>query len=130
MQVEFTSLEAGMIKFNLTKNNVKTFVNKLYDLDFTKLWTVTIHPKKYNRSLSQNDYYWKLLRSASDYFGYTEEELHALFKTMYLQETKMVLNREVTDQRSTSSLNTEEFNEYIKKIKVFCCDFGFQFEEE
>lgn len=119
-----------MIKFNLTKNNLKTFVGKLYELDFSKLWTVTIHPKKYNRSLSQNDYYWKLLRSASDYFGYTEEELHALFKTMYLQETKMVLNREVTDQRSTSSLNTEEFNEYIKKIKVFCCDFGFQFEEE
>ena len=56
-----------MIKFNLTKTNLPFLINKLKELNFNKIWKVTISESKPLRSLSQNDRYWIILKELGEY---------------------------------------------------------------
>lgn len=122
--------DGKMIKFNLTKTNLPFLINKLKELNFNKIWKVTISESKPLRSLSQNDRYWIILKELGEYLGYSDIELHELLKWKYLSSQKEIAGQLVTVIKSTSSLTTEEFMEYNNKIERFASDYGFKFKND
>lgn len=122
--------DGKMIKFNLTKTNLPFLINKLKELNFNKIWKVTISESKPLRSLSQNDRYWIILKELGEYLGYSDIELHELLKWKYLSSQKKIAGQLVTVIKSTSSLTTEEFMEYNNNIERFASDYGFKFKND
>jgi len=116
-----------MIKFNLTQTNLPLLISKLKELNFKKIWKVTISESKSLRSLSQNDRYWIMLKELGDYLGYSDIELHDLLKWKYLSTQKEIAGQLITVIKSTSSLTTDEFSEYNANIERFANEFGFKF---
>jgi hypothetical protein len=84
---------------------------------------ITVEEKTNPRSLSQNAYYWALLRIISSDTGINEDEIHSALKMKFLRcnYTRDMFKLETV--RSTTSLSTLEFSEYIDKIKQFSQDF-------
>ena len=88
-------------------------------------------PYKKDRSNQQNKSYWKLcVEPLSNYLeGYTKEEVHDLLKFKFLSEVRYVKNRsgmmeEVKVTKSTVSLSTVEFNEYMENIRIWASQLG------
>ena len=90
------------IKFNLTKTNLPLLIGKLKELNFNKIWKITISENKPLRSLSQNDRYWLMLKELGSYLGYTDIELHDLLKYKFLAEQKEIAGQPVVVIKSTS----------------------------
>lgn len=87
------------------------------------------------RSDRQNRYYWPcFVQPFGDYLRgqgkphFTDEMAHAVLKEMFLKVTEVDENtgREFTYTRSTTELNTEEFNHYLDEVAKFLAeDCGF-----
>jgi len=88
------------------------------------MWKVEIKEGKHSRSVDQNKYLWHLYRILGDYLGYEPEEIHELLTYRYLREEKEIKNETVIVITRTSTLNTEEFNEYIRQVKFFAYEYG------
>lgn len=72
------------------------------------------------RSTNQNSLYWAWLGILSQETGYTSDELHELFKRMYLPPVTLEIGTYTVDvPRSTTGLNTLEFSDYMRHIEVF-----------
>jgi len=120
-----------MIKFTLGKNNLDGLISKLRELDQEQLWSVNITPHKSTRSLSQNEYYWRLVTELADYFGLkSKDEMHEVLLYKLLSEEKQIKNLKVMTIGSTTKLNVKEFNEYLEKVKDFARGYGFTLNEE
>ena len=78
------------------------------------------------RSGRQHRYYWGVvLKTIANANGDAVDYLHELFKKEFLgQECKETFGRMVWKSRSTTSLDTQEFAEYIEQIRAFVADFG------
>lgn len=105
-------------------------ISKLKELNFKKIWKVTISESKPLRSLSQNDRYWIMLKELGDYLGYSDIELHDLLKWKYLSTQKEIAGQLITVIKSTSSLTTDEFSKYNANIERFANEFGFKFPHD
>lgn len=78
---------------------------------------IRIDKEKSVRSYNQNRYYWFYLRLIANDSGHTEDELHQLFKRIFLPPTFItVLGREIKVPSTTKGLNKNEFSEYLDKI--------------
>lgn len=80
---------------------------------------VTIEERKKRRSNNQNSYYYGVvLKMIADYCGYrTNEEItgiHEELKRMFLPKIG-----KLNIVKSTSSLNTAEFTDYIENIRLW-----------
>lgn len=94
-----------------TLDNPKGFKDYVSTLDGEVL--MQVFKKKKKRSNQQNAYYWGVvIKILSDAFGYTDQEMHESLKHMFLVE-KVFIPPKV---RSTTSLGTYEFAEYINEI--------------
>lgn len=81
---------------------------------------VTVEVKKYrkDRSLPQLKYYWSvIIRILSQELGYEENEVHELLKSLFLRRVVELRGKKYVIIRSTSSLSTDEFAQYLEKIK-------------
>jgi hypothetical protein len=113
------------MRFSLTKHNLGSLIQKLKELDFTKMWKIEIKEGKYNRSVDQNKYLWHIYRILGNHLGYENpEELHELLSYRFLREEKEIQGEKVIVITKTSTLNTEEFNEYIRQVKFFAYEYG------
>lgn len=112
------------MRFSLTKHNLNSLIQKLKQLDFTKMWKIEIKEGKHNRSVDQNKYLWHIYRILGDHLGYDPEELHELLTYRYLREEKEIRNEKVIVIARTSTLNTKEFNEYVEQVKFFANQYG------
>lgn len=73
--------------------------------------TVRLKP----RSLQENSYYWGVvLQHIADTTGYTPEEVHDAMRWKFLRVSGWFER-----VRSTTSLTTTEFEEYLEKIRTF-----------
>ena len=72
--------------------------------------------KRKFRSIRQNSLYWLWLGVISADTGFTEDELHTTFKSMFLTDH----TRKIPIVRSTTVLNTQEFTIYLNKIEDTC----------
>lgn len=113
------------MRFRLTQNNLGSLIQKLRDLDYSKMWKIEIKEGKHNRSVDQNKYLWAIYRILGDHLGYENpEELHELLSYRFLREEKEVRGEKIIVIARTSTLNTEEFNDYIKQVKFFASEYG------
>lgn len=117
----------GKVKENgkFVANNEKAFI-EAFQKHIGKEIEITIKAYRDTRSVQQNRYYWGVcLKLISESTGYTADELHHIFKHKYLIDKERA--RELVDSlienylppRSTTDLDTVEFNEYLEKIKNF-----------
>lgn len=87
---------------------------------------VVIRKARSKRTIKQNNYYFgvvlKIIAEESgnwDEKGYTTHDLHDYFKAKFLQKRIEIFGKTYTVIRSTTDLNTKEFTEYIRQIKMF-----------
>lgn len=77
---------------------------------------VTIGKKQRNRSENENRYYWGVVVNIlADYCGYMPQEMHEALKWKFLRKT----DGKLETVRSTASLSTNEFEEYLEKIRIW-----------
>jgi len=91
--------------------------------------SVVLKVKGRNRSNPQNNYYWgviiSMVKDAMNDFGneYTSEEVHEFLKKEFnWEEKEMKEGYFVKVPRSTTRLNTIEFNDYKEKIQQFAAE--------
>ena len=119
-----------MIDFKLNQNNLAGLIQKLKELDYNTLWTVTVRPFKHTRSLDQNERYWKLVTAIGDYMGYEKDEMHEWMAYKFLSEHKEVKGEKIVKIKSTASLNTKDMTDYQKDIEIWAKQYGFVFNDE
>lgn len=79
-------------------------------------FVVEIHKAKQVRSLRQNAYYWGVVVAiVADHTGYTPDESHQELARMFLGYE----NNGKSFVRSTSKLNTVEFEQYMDKCRAW-----------
>lgn len=72
------------------------------------------------RSTEQNGYYWaEPIAVLADHTGHTEQEIHDSLKAMFLTEEVDINGHKFNVVKSTTSLNTVEFEEYMQKIRMW-----------
>lgn len=86
---------------------------------------VTVDKPSNKRSIPQNKYYWLVLGVISGHTGHTEDELHKLFKGMFLPRKEIELNgKKYNLASSTTDLTVGQFVEYIMRITAEAGDMG------
>ena len=113
----------------ITKHNKEMAIAKINGHNFESDGDLELDKFKSKRSNSQNDLYWAMLKEIGDYCGYSDLELHDMFRFKYLSEKKTVAGSEIYAIKSTTSLNVEEFKNYIHDIQRFAIGLGFYFEQ-
>ena len=77
------------------------------------------------RSGRQNDWYWVILEQISRDTGNSTDDLHRLFKGLFLPKKVVKLGgKEYTMSGSTTEQNKIQFGEYIEKIRAHVAQFG------
>ena len=79
---------------------------------------------KKQRSNNQNRYYHGVvLELLSAHTGYTKSEMHEILKSLFLKSLKTLATKtgpkEVEYTRSTTELNTSEFEKYMSEVREF-----------
>lgn len=75
--------------------------------------TVTIKKKVRSRSSQQNRYYWGVvIRLLSELTGFTDDEMHDAMRFKFLR-----IMGDLVTVKGTSTLDTEEMEAYIEKIR-------------
>lgn len=112
--MRFTAhIENGKLAIN-SKESWKRYL--LGFNDGTEL-VLDIDLKKNTRSLSQNRYYWLYLNVIETETGNSANDLHELFKRLFLPPTnKTILNTDIRLPASTTDLSKHDFSEYLEKI--------------
>jgi hypothetical protein len=94
------------------------------DLTARPIQSVSITAFKKDRSSQQNRYYWgTVLKIISDYTGYSQNDLHDLFKSTFLPSKMIVIggkNKSITT--STAELTTVEFEQYISDVMQYAIE--------
>lgn len=97
-------------------NNKKAVLDYLISVEGKPL-IISIDREKQRRTLDQNAYYWFYLRLVSNDTVHTEDELHQLFKRLFLPPTILkVLGRDIKIPSTTKKLSKVEFGEYLDRI--------------
>ena len=98
------------------KQRVKDFIDALPD----KRYEISINVHRDKRSYPQNRLMWLWYTCIADETGEDSEELHKFFKEKFLKrEHFKVFGEVLEDTISTTSLNTQEFKEYLDNIQRF-----------
>jgi len=80
---------------------------------------VVIRKARSQRTIKQNNYYWAgVLEIIHQETGNDIHDLHDFFKAKFLQKRIEIFGKTYTVIRSTTDLNTKEFTEYIRQIKM------------
>jgi hypothetical protein len=91
--------------------------------------TVRVERLKATRSQQANRYYWGVVvHYLSEHTGYGPDEMHDVLKALFIPKAMAILdgNGEVKGEvvlgGSTRQLKTEEFMDYIERIRVWAMD--------
>ena len=77
---------------------------------------ISVGPVKRPRSDNQNRYYWGVvIKLLSETTGYLDTEMHDALRMLFLRD----MNKLIPTLRSTTSLTTAEFEEYLEKIRMW-----------
>lgn len=81
--------------------------------------TLIIKPLRKSRSDNQNRYYYGVvIKILSEELGFLPDEMHEVLKQKFLtSETIKIGSEEFVIVKSTASLNTVEFEEYLSQIR-------------
>lgn len=85
---------------------------------------IIVRPFRSKRTKGQNSLYWEMLTLISGHTGHSKDELHEIFRQMFLSHKVQVFDKTTNIPRSTTSLNTKEFGVYLRDIRYFMLDFN------
>lgn len=109
-------VEAGKLRLN----NLEAFRAHVATLSGEVVVSVGKQRKK--RTDQQNRYYWGcVVKLAGDYCGYHPDEMHETFRWLFLKRESPGRPPTV---RSTTSLSTVEFTEYLDQCRQWCAEQG------
>lgn len=80
--------------------------------------------KRLPRSNQQNNYLWLIYELIAEYSGDNKDSIHEYCKNRFLSVKIEVMGENLKVVKSTSSLKTDEFNEYVDKVKQFAAEMG------
>ena len=106
--------------------------NDYIRLNYKEGEKIVLTIKKYKKPHSdkQRRYYWggvleTIVEAVSETTGHTKDDLHALFKDMFLSRKKILwrgVQRELTP--STKTLDITEFSDYVNMVIVEAAQLG------
>tara|TARA_R100000734_G_scaffold10328_1_gene7792 strand:+ start:17613 stop:17996 length:384 start_codon:yes stop_codon:yes gene_type:complete len=111
------------LKFVIKDNKDKqSLINYLKELGND--YTVEVKKQKNNRSMMQNNYYWKcIVQVLAEELGYFNDEMHDTLKVKFASEWSSieVNNKTVGLQtvNSTARMNTKAFEIYTENIRIW-----------
>ena len=77
------------------------------------------------RSLQQNKYYWLCLNFMAEHTGHSPEELHEIFKRLYLPAKFITYKgRDIKVPGSTTELSLSDFSMYMMRISAEAAELG------
>ena len=87
---------------------------------------IVIKKRRNRRTDRQNSYYWGgVLTPISEHTGHTPEEMHEIFKQMFLTEkVVMYKDHEVKIYKSSANLGSIRFMDYIDRIIAEAATMG------
>ena len=100
----------------------------LYDKEKFILWLAKLEGKeielrvdkyKEKRTLAQNRYYWIICTIVAEETGHDPEEIHQIFKSMFLKTWTKLKHKRIQRIQSTTELDTKEFTDYVDKCSRF-----------
>ena len=95
-------------------------IEQLQELDLKKVYICTLKKETNKRTIDQNSLYWLWLTCISQETGQDKNDLHLLFKQMFLPRKEVIIGLQVYRiETSTKDLNTFEFKQYLDKIQIF-----------
>lgn len=87
-------------------------------VDLTKGLEVWFKKHKAQRSYQQNRLMWMWLDILSEETGHTPLDLHEILKVKFLgTETRTLGGEQFVIAKSTTTLNTKEFTDYLEKMR-------------
>ncbi len=108
----------------------------LYDAYFGSLeegvdLELTVAKKRKNRSIPQNSWYWgAILPVISRETGHTCEELHEIFKRMFLPRKMVVYkDKEIQLPGTTTECDTLSFSTFIEHVRAEAASMGITIPE-
>lgn len=102
---------------NFTFQNRERFLSETKKLN--GIFAMKISRWKQPRSMNQNKYYWGVvIEGLAQHLGYESEELHDALRQKFLR-VQSLDHRLPPHAKSTTDLNTKEFEEYVDKIRRF-----------
>lgn len=88
-----------------------------------KVFDVSIKLHREKRSNPQNAWYWVIVGIVAKETDNDKDTIHRFFKKEFIgYDVKMIGDDKIAIVRSTASLNTEEFSEYLSKVEAFCAN--------
>ena len=88
---------------------------------------LTLAREKKARSLKANAYLWGVVyRTIAEWSGHDEDELHEVFKGMFLPARELMFptGEAVEARGSTKVLDSFAFAEYVSKVKLWAAEQG------
>lgn len=110
-------------KAKLEKGKLRIHQKDLFDMYLCSLpkdkeLEVVVKVWRQNRSNNQNRYLFGVVyKIISEHLGYTDLELHEIFKAMFLSEEVEFQGETLTIVKSSTKLNTAEMEEFISRIR-------------
>tara|TARA_B100001778_G_C18031701_1_gene381334 strand:+ start:58 stop:441 length:384 start_codon:yes stop_codon:yes gene_type:complete len=111
------------MKFVIKDNKDKqSLINYLKELGND--YIVDVKKQKTNRSIMQNNYYWKcIVQALAQELGYFNDEMHDILKVKFSSEWQsiQVNNKTIGLQtvNSTARMNTKSFEIYAETIRIW-----------
>jgi len=111
------------MKFVIKDNKDKqSLINYLKELGTD--YVVDVKKQKNNRSMMQNNYYWKcIVQVLAEELGYFNDEMHDTLKVKFASEWQSieVNNKTIGLQtvNSTARMNTKAFEIYAETIRIW-----------
>ena len=103
----------------LTELDREMVLAQIKRLDLSKTYTVEITEKRVKRTISQNALYWLWLTCIEQETGNSRNDLHELFKSMFIiPESKFIFDRSV-EIRTTTNLDTAKFKQLLDQVQIF-----------
>ena len=88
---------------------------------------VVIRPHKSKRTLSENAKYWALLSEIGNVLGYHRDEMHDVFRRMFLPVAFVsVGGQEYPSLASSAKLDVGSFAQYLDKIEQWAAENGIE----
>ena len=95
------------------------------NLPLDPLWEISCRPYKAKRSLDANSLYWVRMQEIGNALGYGPDEMHEVFKAMFLPPVTIDLG---TEQRvvsgSSAKLKVKAFSEYLERVEAWASANG------
>ena len=100
------------------KDQLSKYEGKQVRLEITGL------SKKVERTLKQNNYYWGVVvKYISDEIGDSKDDIHSVLRTMFLSVEKLINDVSFMFIKSTTDLDTKEFNDYVTECRNWASSF-------